>query len=294
VEKKFSMVEEIIRLLSERERCLAYTNVNDSNAREVVSEMDLTLISMLGSLLISRPVNWTLSHQNALQLCVKHARLWLAKSDQPIGSNPYLTYSGLREKLNKIMASDYFTTTPEMKAPVEVAAAAGSYGSFQVPAHGSVMPVQVEGSVVQYQQKEEETANAEEDESYDNQLSPAEEFHQGETENYSELPVQNEPTTHQAQNLQEYEPKEQNYAPRRSYPNYRGGRTVGASGRRGYANGRGGRGRGGAYQNGRNQHYDQPGTYYPRNNYYRGRGGRGFNGNYNYHASQAGYVVADS
>lgn len=103
------MVEEIIRLLyfatvfsfprrpdfwatrSERERCLAYTNVNDSNAREVVSEMDLTLISMLGSLLISRPVNWTLSHQNALQLCVKHARLWLAKSDQPIGSNPYLT-----------------------------------------------------------------------------------------------------------------------------------------------------------------------------------------------------------
>ena len=51
------------------------------------------------------------------------------------------------------MASDYFTTTPEMKAPVEVAAAAGSYGSFQVPAHGSVMPVQVEGSVVQYQQK---------------------------------------------------------------------------------------------------------------------------------------------
>ena len=28
----------------------------------------------------------------------------------------------LRERLNKIMASDYFTTSPKMKAPVEVAA----------------------------------------------------------------------------------------------------------------------------------------------------------------------------
>lgn len=35
--------------------------------------------------------------------------------------------AGLREKLKKIMASDYFTTTPEMKAPIEVAAAAGHY-----------------------------------------------------------------------------------------------------------------------------------------------------------------------
>ena len=30
--------------------------------------------------------------------------------------------SALRERLNKIMASDYFTTLPEMKALVEVAA----------------------------------------------------------------------------------------------------------------------------------------------------------------------------
>ena len=29
--------------------------------------------------------------------------------------------SALRERLNKIMASDYFTTLPEMKAPAEVA-----------------------------------------------------------------------------------------------------------------------------------------------------------------------------
>ena len=30
--------------------------------------------------------------------------------------------SALRERLNKIMALDYFTTSPEMKASVEVAA----------------------------------------------------------------------------------------------------------------------------------------------------------------------------
>ena len=29
--------------------------------------------------------------------------------------------SALRERLNKIMALDYFTTSPEMKAPVEIA-----------------------------------------------------------------------------------------------------------------------------------------------------------------------------
>lgn len=38
--------------------------------------------------------------------------------------------SVLKEKLAKIMSSPYFTTLPEMKAPVEVAAA-GNYGSFQ-------------------------------------------------------------------------------------------------------------------------------------------------------------------
>lgn len=67
------------------------------------------------------------------------------------------TDASLREKLNKIMSSDYFTTPPEMKAPVEVAAAAGTYGSFQVPpVHGPVVsvdaPVQVQGSTFQYEQ----------------------------------------------------------------------------------------------------------------------------------------------
>ena len=39
----------------------------------------------------------------------------------------------LREKVKKIMGSNYFTITPEMVvAPVEAAADAGNFGSFKV------------------------------------------------------------------------------------------------------------------------------------------------------------------
>lgn len=54
--------------------------------------------------------------------------------------------AALREKLAKIIGSDYLKITPEMKATADVAAeAAGNY-SFQVP-------VQVENSVSQHEQK---------------------------------------------------------------------------------------------------------------------------------------------
>ncbi|KAL0336294.1 UNVERIFIED_CONTAM: hypothetical protein Sradi_4841300 [Sesamum radiatum] len=139
----------------ERNCCLTYDYVTDDDAAgDPLQEWDLDLIAMLGSLLISRPVNSSLSHKNALQTCVEHAKLWLAKSEQPIDPNLNITYAGLREKLDKIMASDYFTTTPEIKAPVEVAAAVGNYTSFQVPVHASVIPqdsftLPVEGSAAE-------------------------------------------------------------------------------------------------------------------------------------------------
>lgn len=38
---------------------------------------------------------------------------------------PFLADAALKEKLKKIISSDFFTATPEMKAPVEVAAAVG-------------------------------------------------------------------------------------------------------------------------------------------------------------------------
>lgn len=113
MKKFFFMVEDVIKLLyfaemftllykydfwptgsassCERERCLAYTSVNDVDEPEAVSDMDLTLISVLGHLIISKLTSSSVSHQNALQFCVEHARLWLSKSDQPIGSDPYVT-----------------------------------------------------------------------------------------------------------------------------------------------------------------------------------------------------------
>ena len=71
----------------ERGCCLTYDYVTD-DATDLLSERDLDMISILGGgLLISRPVNSSLSHKNALQRCMEHAKLWLANSDQPIDSN---------------------------------------------------------------------------------------------------------------------------------------------------------------------------------------------------------------
>lgn len=275
----------------ERGCCLTYDYVTDDET-VLLGEKDLDTISTVSSLLISRPVHSALSHKNALQRCIEHAKLWLANSDDPIEAETTITYAGLRERLNKIMASDYFTTTPEMKAPVEVAAA-GNYASFQVP-------VMEDDSVAQYQQQDELETNYQEHETSDNQSSPVEDTHQHELETESSVeptPVEEEQPKPQWEEQQQYqreiETKEQQYIPRRNYHNQRGGRSGGGGGgRRGYPNGRGGRsgsrGSGSSYQNGRPQFYDhQPGNYYPRNYYNnRGRGGKAGGGPpYNNHGA---------
>ncbi|KAI3779253.1 hypothetical protein L2E82_08883 [Cichorium intybus] len=270
----------------ERNCCLAYDYVTDDDAAVILGERDLDLISMMGSLLISRSVDSSISHQHALQRCIDHAKLWLSKSEQQIDSNSNVTYADLREKLTKIMASDYFKITPEMKAPADVAAeAAGNY-SFQVP-------VQVEGSVPPYEQKEDNVTDHQ-TETYEDQSAPVENSHkdQQEAENSIEIPFHEEPIEPQTEDNKDQQ------VHRRPYQNQRGGsRGGGGGGRRGYSNGRGGRsgGRGGPYQNGRNSYYEQPGNYYQRN-YHGGGGGRGrgggggggrgnFGNSYNHHAS---------
>ncbi|XP_004297813.1 PREDICTED: uncharacterized protein LOC101315141 isoform X2 [Fragaria vesca subsp. vesca] len=258
----------------ERGCCLTYDTVTDDDT-DMLAEKDLDLLSSLSGLLISRPVASGLSHKNALQRCIEHAKLWLANSDQPIEPNSSVTYVSLRERLSKIMASDYFTITPEMKAPEAMAAAAG--GNF-APFQGEEMP------------------NLEGHDSGDNQSGPVEEVQKDEfeTENFAEVVlVQHEqikPETEVEHNERDVE-FEQHNGPRRQYQNQRGGR---GGGRRGYSNGRGGRGRGGgSYQNGQNQFYDQPGNYYSRN-YNRARGGRGGGPSYNNHGSaQDGHASAN-
>ncbi|KAK7307147.1 hypothetical protein VNO77_39961 [Canavalia gladiata] len=286
----------------ERGCCLTYDYVPD-DATDLLGEKDLDSISALRGLLISRPADSSFSHKNALQRCAEHAKLWLAKSEQPIEPNADVTYAGLREKLNKIMSSEYFTTTPEMKAPVEVAAAAagGNYVPFHVPVHSAVVPVEVEHSVFQPQEKDEGTTDFQGHGSEDDQSDPEGEFHKDEVEAENAVDVvsvQHEQTNPQVDieyNQRDIEAKEQQSYARRGYLNHRGGR--GGGGRRGYSNGRGGRGGGrGGYQNGRNQYYDQPGNYYPRSYYNnRGRGGRGGGYSYNNHGSggQVNHVAGD-
>lgn len=267
----------------ERGCCLTYDYVTD-DATDLLAERDLDLISAVQALMISRPVNSALSHQNALEKCIHHAKLWLQSSDETLDSQSVVTYAGLREKLNKIMASDYFTATPQMKGPGEVAAAAavGNFGSFQVPVQESMVPVevpvQIEGSAEQYADTEENLANYEEYETGEHQTGNGEEFQKDdlEAENPPEVvSAQTEQDQFQAEEEYGYrnaDYKEHQYIPRRGA---RGGRG-GGGGRRGYPNGRGGRGNGragGPYQNGRGQFYDN----YPRN-YYNRRGGRGGGG----------------
>ncbi|KAK2990786.1 hypothetical protein RJ640_012687 [Escallonia rubra] len=297
----------------ERGCCLTYDYVTDDDAADLLGERDLDSISALGGLLVSRPVDSSLSHKDALRRCVERAKLWLANSAQPIEPDSSVTYAGLREKLTKIMGSDYFTTTPEMRAPVDVAAAAANFGL------GVNVPVQGEDEL-QYQHKEEHTEDVQGNETYDDQYCPVEENHkvlfvssdvysyplfaywqhvtlsvmQGELkfENAAEISAETETETetgkYEAEGAQSYEGGQ--FVPRKSYQSQRGGRGGGGD-RRGYSNGRRGRGNGrggGGYQNGRTQYYDQPG-FYPRNYHNnRGRGGRGGAGggnSYTHHGS---------
>ncbi|KAL5150190.1 Abietadienol/abietadienal oxidase [Glycine soja] len=151
---KSDFVSMMLTKTHERGCCLTYDYVTN-DATDLLGEKDLDSISRLRGLLVSRPADSSFSHKNALHRCVEHAKLWLAKSEQPIGPNADVTYAALREKLNNIMSLEYFTTTPEMKAPVEVdvAAAGGNYVSFHVPVHGFVVPVEVEQPVFQSQEK---------------------------------------------------------------------------------------------------------------------------------------------
>ncbi|XP_047961057.1 uncharacterized protein LOC125205908 [Salvia hispanica] len=133
--------DNFMRRTHERNCCLSYDYVTDDDAAgDPLNDFDLDLVALLGDLLTSRPPYSRLSHKDSLKMCVERANLWLSNSDHPIQPNSSVTYTGLREKLNKIMASDYFTTTPQIIAPIQVAAAVGNFTSFQDLLHRSIIP----------------------------------------------------------------------------------------------------------------------------------------------------------
>ncbi|MCL7030302.1 hypothetical protein MKW94_000588 [Papaver nudicaule] len=291
----------------ERGCCITYDYVTD-DATDLLAERDLDSIVELGSLVISRPTHSGVSHEKAFNNCIQHAKRWIMNSDEPIEPGSDVTYAGLRKRLNKIKASDYYTIAPEMKAPVEVAAAAEKFVPCQIPVE-SFDPSESENAFQHYQQQDEETTNFQGQETGADQSSPVEVHHEEESEMSNPAGValvqQQDRIKLDAeaeeQSQRDVESNEETTNQRKSYPNHRGG---GYGGRRGgYPNGRGGRpsrgGGGGGYQNGRGQYYEQPGNYYPRNyNTRGGRGSRGGNGGYasNSHGSTAytSHAQADS
>lgn len=74
----------------ERGCCLTYDYVTD-DATDLLGDRDLDSISHLWSLMVSRPVDSSLSHKNALEHCLQHANLWLANSNQPIDPSSDVT-----------------------------------------------------------------------------------------------------------------------------------------------------------------------------------------------------------
>ncbi|KAG2318766.1 hypothetical protein Bca4012_055047 [Brassica carinata] len=247
----------------ERGCCLVYDTVTDEST-DLLCDKDLDLISELWGMMVSRPADSGLSHKNALERCVEHAKLWLANSDQAIASNCEVSYAVLREKVKKIMGSNYFTITPEMVvAPVEAAAEVGNYGSsFQVD-----------------EQKEEDVSNFKEEESVGNDQYEQQKDESVVTEGVVVQGQQEQGYTQVegGRSKRDYQ-QQQQYVPRGSHQNQRGHRGA----RRGHSNApRGGRG-GGGYSNGRYESYDNSGgNGYQRSHYNnrgRGRGGGGGNG----------------
>ncbi|MQM05978.1 hypothetical protein Taro_038795 [Colocasia esculenta] len=281
----------------ERQCCLTYDYVTDDSTG-FLGEDDLDLISSLGGLMTSRPPHSGVSHVNALLGCLEHAKLWLCNSDQPIQPGSSITYAWLRERLSRILSSDYFTRTPEMKAPGDVAAAMGKFAASKVQLSGSAeapSPAVAEDLPSHFENEDDNVENSDTISNPDTD-SQKDEFDLSNANGDAKVFQQEQHRTVEGEaGQQDPDLKGQQHVPRRVYQNQRGGSRGGGSngGRRGHANGRGGRGRGGEYQNGRGQYYDP--EYYPRNYYATGRGGR--NGNQPMHnqfgATDGGHLPAD-
>ncbi|XP_037428813.1 protein MLP1 homolog isoform X2 [Triticum dicoccoides] len=299
----------------ERSSCITYDCVGDDTV-DLLVEGDLDVVSAVAALAAARPASAVgVSHRDALQACAHHARLWLARADEPIHPGSSVTYAAVRAKLDRIMASDYYTAA---------AVGGGSYGAEGVQAQES-MTASPEASAVE----ENLAAEGHKEEKEDSHATEIYNDHQSDSadvqnvdreapvnppEEYPSVQAEQEKFDMEEQDERDAEPKEQQFQhPRRSHQNQRGG----GRGRRGaYPNGRGGRGggrgMGGGYQNGRGYqgggggyqgggggyqngrgggggyyNNNEEGYYQPRNFNNRGRGGRSGGGN-SYYSNQGG------
>ena len=91
---KSDFVSTMLTRTHERGCCLTYDYVID-DATDLLGEKDLDSISALRGLLVSRPADSSFSHKSVLHCCVEHAKLWLAKSEQPIRPDADITVAAL-------------------------------------------------------------------------------------------------------------------------------------------------------------------------------------------------------
>ncbi|XP_037419011.1 uncharacterized protein LOC119283661 [Triticum dicoccoides] len=233
----------------ERSSCITYGYVWDDTV-DLLTENDLDAVSAVAALATARPASAVgVSHHDALQACAHHARLWLTRADVPIHPGSSVTYAAVRSKLDRIMASNYYTA---------------HHGSESVQALMS-MTVSPEApslkeNIAAEGHKEEEEDSSHATEIYNGHQSNAADVQNMEGkspvnphEEYPLAEAEQEKFDVEEQDQRYAEPKERQFQrPRRSFQNQRGGDR----GRRGaYPNGHGrhggGRGMGSAYQNGR-------------------------------------------
>jgi hypothetical protein len=67
----------------ERSSCLSYDFVTEDSPSPLL-ETDLDDLALFGSLLTSRAPNATISHRDALRLCIEHANRWAQNSDSAV------------------------------------------------------------------------------------------------------------------------------------------------------------------------------------------------------------------
>mmetsp|Transcript_6623 Transcript_6623/g.7611 ORF Transcript_6623/g.7611 Transcript_6623/m.7611 type:complete len:607 (+) Transcript_6623:223-2043(+) len=94
----------------ERSACVSY-DYSPVPGHHALGPPDLDLIASLGKQITSRPQGIPISHKDALDNCVTLAQKWMGKSDEKLPDLP-MSYKQLGQRMDRILASAYFTQTP--------------------------------------------------------------------------------------------------------------------------------------------------------------------------------------
>ncbi|XP_048539338.1 uncharacterized protein LOC125518565 [Triticum urartu] len=239
---------------NERSSCITHGYVWDDTV-DLLVENDLDAVSAVAALAAARPSSADgVSHHDALQACAHHARLWLTRADAPIHPGSSVTYAAVRSKLDRIMASDYYT------AP----AVAGNHGAEGLQAQMS-MTDSPEAPSLKETLAAENHKEDEEDSSHATEIDNDHQSNAADVQNvdgktlvnprveYRVAEAEQEKFDVKEQDQMYAEPKKRQFQhPRQSCQNQRGGdrgwRGAYPNGRSGHG---GGRGMGSRYENGR-------------------------------------------